>query len=48
MNRVTGSLVVATVFLVVAAEVLHHIILSAALVFGMAMIARILWWLTRS
>jgi len=43
LDRVIGLLVAATVFLVVAANILPHIILPAALIFGMGVIGRLIW-----
>jgi hypothetical protein len=48
VKHVIGLLVAATVFLIVAAEVLPHIIVPATVIFGLAVIARLLWWLTRT
>lgn len=47
MKPVIGLLAAATVFLIVAAEVLPHIIVPAAVIFGMAIIARIVWFYTQ-
>ena len=47
MKHVIGVLVAATVFLVVAAEVIPHIIVPATVLFGLAVIGRLVWFYTQ-
>jgi hypothetical protein len=47
VKHIIGSLVAATVLLIVAAEILPHIIVFASVVFGMAVIGRFAWFYTK-
>jgi hypothetical protein len=42
-----GYLIAATVFLIVAAEVLPRLIVPAAVIFGMVVIGRLVWFHTQ-
>jgi hypothetical protein len=47
LDRLIGFLVVGTVALVVAAEILPRLIVPAAVLFGMAVIGRLVWFYTQ-
>jgi hypothetical protein len=47
VKHVIGLLVAATVLLVVAAEVVPRLIVPAAVIFGMAIIGRLVWFYTQ-
>ena len=47
MKQLSGLLVCATVTLIVAANVLPRLTFPIAMLFGLTMIGRCVWWYTR-
>jgi hypothetical protein len=47
VKHIIGSLVAATVLLIVAAEVLPHIIIPATVLFSLAVVGRFAWFYTK-